>query len=524
VETGSSSIHVSSPPSATGVDRVQRLPWVISGILAALIAYAYYPYHEILGKLDLKTSRTVASAVLLIGMTGLYFHASKFYRDKFYLLLSLAWLGNLVYLAFDLGSPPPTSPDYARFRSFSMLLAVASDLPLYVAGTTPRDEEPKFKSVLVPSSIIFFWFIIYFAVRDAHAASTIQTVVATAFATYVLIRVYRAFTSRIDISSPWNQLLRYTFLAYAVIQPTFLFVFSNDLRFLVKHIMSLALVIKLINAVALAVMLRDDFGRFRADAERAEDQLKQRSEFAEIGLLTASIEHELRTPLGAMSTKLDRMKEDYQSDPIMLSHLDFLDNQRVRILAATRIINTLRSSREYFRERMETVKVADLVRKSVKDVRYEEGLATDRIAFNVEEHMERLFVKAYPPLLEQAFVNILKNSVESIQIAGRTRGDIHVDISAPHGTTDYVFIRFQDNGTGFRPEDEERLTKPGFTTKGEKKVNSGLGLFVCDRIIRLHDGKLLFKNLDNRGAAVTTVLPRIEPKKRQVADGKSRRG
>jgi signal transduction histidine kinase len=488
---------------------ITTLPWIVVATLIAIFLFAYYPYHQILEKIDFKTSRTVVSAVLLVGMTGLYFHASKFYRDQFYLFVSLAWLGNLVYLVFDLGAPISTNMDYPKFRSLSMLLAIATDLPFYIAGATKPGTIPKYKTLLVPLLAIGTWFGVNVAGFDGHTSSAIHTCLATAFASYVAFRVYRAFSWRIEKPSVWNRMLKYSFFAFAVIQPTFLLVFSSQLRFLVKYILSLALVFKLSNAVALAVMLRDDFGRLRAEAEMTAERLSQRSEFEEIGLLTASIEHELRTPLGALNTKLHQMKEEYQGDPHLALSLDFLDGQRVRILAATRIINTLRSSQEYFSERMETVKVVDLVRKSVKDLKNEEGIITEGVSIKVEEHLERLFVKAYPPLLEQAFVNIIKNSVEAIRTANRQSREVKIIVNSLGPAKDSVIVSFQDNGCGLPEEDIERLTNAGFSTKGEDKQNRGLGLFVCERIVRLHNGRLMFEEAKKSGAIVSIVLPRL---------------
>jgi signal transduction histidine kinase len=107
-----------------------------------------------------------------------------------------------------------------------------------------------------------------------------------------------------------------------------------------------------------------------------------------------------------------------------------------------------------------------------------------------------------PARLKQVFLNILDNASKY----GRDGGRIIVSLETDD---DNVYIKFRDFGPGV-PEDELPNVKMKFYKGSSKERGSGIGLAVCDEIVRLHNGTLELQNVTDgtTGLEVTVKLPR----------------
>ena len=130
--------------------------------------------------------------------------------------------------------------------------------------------------------------------------------------------------------------------------------------------------------------------------------------------------------------------------------------------------------------------------------------------------------------LGQAFTNILKNAVESIEerkLSGGEAGQIIVRMEVGDTT---IKLSFADNGTGL-PHDRERIVEPYVTTRS---TGSGLGLAIVKKIVEEHFADISFTDVPEGGAVVTiTFSPAItavkvgallaeSPNKLQQKDGR----
>ncbi|MCX7680327.1 MAG: HAMP domain-containing histidine kinase, partial [Spirochaetes bacterium] len=85
-------------------------------------------------------------------------------------------------------------------------------------------------------------------------------------------------------------------------------------------------------------------------------------------------------------------------------------------------------------------------------------------------------------LVEQVFLNLLKNSIESISLSEREYGELIVEF---YKQEDVITVVLKDNGVGI---DEDKITKifdPFFTTK-ETAIHTGLGLYIVMVIVKKH--------------------------------------
>ena len=127
----------------------------------------------------------------------------------------------------------------------------------------------------------------------------------------------------------------------------------------------------------------------------------------------------------------------------------------------------------------------------------------DQIKINFQP-TKKIFILCDYEQLSRVFLNIIKNSIESIEEKLENTSNfakiINVEIVR---RSDYIDIRFIDNGIGFANKKYNELIKPYFTTK---KNGTGLGLSIVIKIINDHNGFINFLNHKN-GAEVKISLP-----------------
>ena len=101
--------------------------------------------------------------------------------------------------------------------------------------------------------------------------------------------------------------------------------------------------------------------------------------------------------------------------------------------------------------------------------------------------------------MKQVFCNVLDNAAKH----GGSGKRIDVSVAAENGS---MVIRVRDFGPGI-PVEELPYVKQKFYKGSSKARGSGIGLAVCDEIMRLHNGTFDIANASGGGTVVTMTLP-----------------
>ena len=101
-------------------------------------------------------------------------------------------------------------------------------------------------------------------------------------------------------------------------------------------------------------------------------------------------------------------------------------------------------------------------------------------------------------------VNLYFNAIDAMPEGGRLTVGAKLSLDAPQAPPE-VAIRVSDTGFGISPEDLSKIFMPFFTAK--KKSGLGLGLPICDRIIKNHGGRINVKSRPGQGTTFEIYLP-----------------
>jgi signal transduction histidine kinase len=110
-------------------------------------------------------------------------------------------------------------------------------------------------------------------------------------------------------------------------------------------------------------------------------------------------------------------------------------------------------------------------------------------------------INASPQQLGQVFMNLFNNAVEAMQGTSHGKGEITVTTWLEN---DAIMISVADMGPGIPEKALDHIFDPFYTCK---YIGTGMGLFICQDIIREHQGTILAENLPQGGAQFTITLP-----------------
>jgi two-component system C4-dicarboxylate transport sensor histidine kinase DctB len=228
---------------------------------------------------------------------------------------------------------------------------------------------------------------------------------------------------------------------------------------------------------------------------RAQDELVQAGKLSALGTMSASISHELNQPLAAIRSYAENAEVllDHQRTDDARGNLKLISELTGRMAS---IIAHLRAFARRDRHAPESVALQPALDDALA------LLAKRRRAMEVELIRDlpdaTLWVQAGETRLRQVLGNLLANALDALTEKGPPR---KLWISAEHNA-EGVNLYIRDNGPGFSREALEHAREPFFTTK-TRTQGLGLGLAICDTLMRALGGELLFANHPEGGALLT---------------------
>ncbi len=230
---------------------------------------------------------------------------------------------------------------------------------------------------------------------------------------------------------------------------------------------------------------------------RTKQALIQSERLATIGRMSALVAHEIRNPLSSIGLNTELLEDELDE-----AQLQKDDEPRKLLRSISREVERLTEVTE------EYLKFARLPKPHLIDENVNDILS-DLFDFLQEEirhadvNIDTRFAPNLPAIradegqLKQAFINIIRNSLESMQNGG--------NLSVTTGTSeDHVVITITDTGSGIDNQNLDRIFDPFFSTRNG---GTGLGLSLTQQIVNEHRGVIQCESQPQKGTSFIITLP-----------------
>ncbi len=248
-----------------------------------------------------------------------------------------------------------------------------------------------------------------------------------------------------------------------------------------------------------------------AEVHRLNHAISHAQRLAGVGILTASVAHELNTPLSIITATCSNLLHEIDGnnlDAKQLAHYIKMVEQNA--WRSARIVGVLRN---YTFDNAPYMAVTDwnmIIEDALMLVRQQfKSDANVQVAVDLQPDLKSIVCDHNR--MTQVLINLLTNARDAMLPDG---GEVRIaswmqpleDADAEADAKAFAFS-VSDSGGGIAPEMADKIFDPFFTTKPEGK-GTGLGLFIARQIVEQHHGRIFAQNNLNGGATFTVILPR----------------
>jgi len=221
----------------------------------------------------------------------------------------------------------------------------------------------------------------------------------------------------------------------------------------------------------------------------------QREKMASVAEVAVGVAHEINNPLFIMKNYLQLVREKNKDDDIAAKILK-IENELNRIVE---IISSLLSFSRVGEIPGDSIEITSVLEDVFLLLQHK--ISAKHIELQKDICGGCFQVRGNENKLKQVFLNILMNSIEAVL----DKGTISLNVSGDPGQ-DWVVIRIRDSGYGIPDEIKESIFNPFFSTKVGKQ-NTGLGLSICQHIIKEYRGKIEFDSEPGKYTEFIVKLP-----------------
>ena len=239
------------------------------------------------------------------------------------------------------------------------------------------------------------------------------------------------------------------------------------------------------------------------EQKKAEHALRTTERLASVGRLAATVAHEINNPLEAVNNLLYLAKERTDREEVR----KFLVEAEEEL---DRVSHVTKQTLGFYRDtkKPSAVRVGALLNPLIAVFAPRSRNKGVEICPEILDDAE---IYAVAGEIRQVIANLLSNSIDAVQAGGHIRIRVSGGRAHPDEQLSGVRITIADSGPGIPAELRRRLFEPFFTTK--ENVGTGLGLWVCKRIVDTHHGSIRVKSSTEVGRSWTVVsvfLPSIQ--------------
>ena len=236
-------------------------------------------------------------------------------------------------------------------------------------------------------------------------------------------------------------------------------------------------------------------GRDLTEKRKFETELHQSQKFAALGVMAGGIAHEIRNPLAICSSSAQFLLEEGCAPEFSRECADKIHKgiQRASLI----IENLLKYSHPSTTTRKTLVNLVTLVSETQTLVTYHANIL--KIEINASFPQEPVMVSGVATLLQQVFMNLFLNAINSMPSGGYL--GINLD-----RIDSQVRLQVTDSGCGISQREIGKIFDPFYTTSSVGQ-GTGLGLSLCYSIVKDHQGSIVVESKEGLGSIFTVLLP-----------------
>ncbi|NWF58754.1 MAG: histidine kinase [Fischerella sp.] len=262
-----------------------------------------------------------------------------------------------------------------------------------------------------------------------------------------------------------------------------------------------------IRSVAISaelLRLSDEIFRLKQEKEQLEEQLQFKDR------VIAMLAHDLRNPLTAAAIAMDTLQSNYNPEkagferltPTMTAHLFKQARNQTRIIdrMITDLLQLGRNNEREFPIQPQKTNIGQLCLDTLEELRDRYIEKSLKIQKDIPKDLPTVY--ADPERIRQVLINLLDNAIKYTPEGGT------ISVAGLHRTTQKVQFSIGDTGPGIPEENRDRIFENHFRLERDKgKEGYGIGLCLCQRIIRAHYGQIWVDSSPSGGAWFHFTLP-----------------
>lgn len=243
----------------------------------------------------------------------------------------------------------------------------------------------------------------------------------------------------------------------------------------------------------------EELTRINEELFETQKTLARSERLAVAGQLAASLAHEIGTPLNSISGHVQLLARRKTGDAASDRRLHIIESQIENIV---RTVKQLLSWTGKFDLRFDAVDLCHVLEEVV--LLTSPALEFRKIKVGTECTHQGPQVRGDAGYLQQVFLNLINNSMDAMPRGGRLQ--LRVATASETADAQFIQVEVEDTGEGIAEETLSHIFDPMFTTK-RIGTGAGLGLAICQQIIRQHGGTIAVRSRLHEGTCFTITLP-----------------
>lgn len=235
------------------------------------------------------------------------------------------------------------------------------------------------------------------------------------------------------------------------------------------------------------------------DVKKLEKKVRANDRLMAVGEMSASIAHEIRNPLAAISGSVQILNSELSVEGENKKLMNLIVKESDRLTA---LLNDFLNYSRIDKPNFAKVELCHLLTEVV-EILYHHPRFNNKIKINIENDQSIVYIVGDEGMLKQLLINLATNALEAVE-PDEGIISLHTAVHSDRGRLELILT---DNGPGIAPELLGSIYKPFFSTK---EKGTGLGLAIVHRICSALKIPINIASQNGEGTSIIIELPLFE--------------